>query len=220
MQLRKSKKPIRINKAYNSWGHNSYMNHDWVVENPVAPLIARIDHIPVQCDHEYNVTRTSLSTLEGSPLLCKTFGIHNQNITSLLGLPMCVYKDFAIYHTNATSLKESPMLYAGKVFIGRSTPFTSFEGCPLFVNGDFWCDSNSRDITSLVGMPLVVMGGCTLTLKNLKSLEGMPRYIHGHLHLTYPAEYGNSAQIRKKLAAQGCTIRGRIYLSVPESWSL
>ena len=83
------------------------------------------------------------------------FVCHNNQLTSLVGCPKEIGRDFRCDNNQLTSL----------------------VGCPTEIGGDFWCHSNK--LTSLEGCPTEVGDSFWCYLNQLSSLKGAPEYIEG-----------------------------------------
>lgn len=84
------------------------------------------------------------------------------------------------------SLPKLPYKF-GKVtgdFMVNENTLETLEGCPYFVGGEFFnCGFNY--LTSLIGGPIKVMGDYIARGNEFISLDGLPKEMHGDIHLEY-----------------------------------
>lgn len=192
MQLTKGTSLILNNNSYGrEWrpSDGDGEQGDWMVFRYMAP------HVPTGTSVQHEVVGFNstdvISSLEGSPLLCRTFEAMMIPITNFIGAPMVIHK-----HVHAWGC-----------------PVTSLEGGPLYVEGSYEVDGDT--LKNLHGAPIYVGGDFCVYGNKLDSLTGMPKYIGCNLFLpdTIGGEETNWRHVREWLDRNNVVCRGNIELA-------
>jgi hypothetical protein len=100
------------------------------------------------------------------------------NLTSLIGSPQWVGRDFCCSDNKLTSLEYSPK-WVGDEFNCNSNKITSLSGCPQWVGGEFHCSHNK--LTSLEYLPKSIGSDIICFDNNIWSFRGIPDSFRGNL---------------------------------------
>ena len=102
------------------------------------------------------------------------FYCSNNQLTSLVGVPMEVGRNFVCDQNQLTSLKGSPKKVGG-TFHCSTNQLTTLEGSPEEIGLSFLCTGNK--LTSLVGAPRIVGETFNVSRNQLTSLKGSPKKV-------------------------------------------
>jgi len=119
----------------------------------------------------FDCSHNKLTSLVGAPQkVGRNFYCSNNKLTSLVGAPQKVGGNFDCDNNSLTSLEGAPQ-EVGWSFDCDHNKLTSLEGAPQKVGGYFYCSSNK--LTSLVGAPQEVEGSfwCSDNTISEKTLE-------------------------------------------------
>ena len=127
---------------------NEYTNGVWTLNEKTGL---------VDIEGHFNCSGKGLSDFKGVRfgVVTGSFDCHNNKLTSLVGAPQEVGKDFYCDNNKLTSLVGAPQ-EVGEDFYCYNNKLTSLEGAPQEVEGDFDCGDNQ--LTSLEGAPQEVEG--------------------------------------------------------------
>ena len=102
--------------------------------------------------------------------------VFDKGLTSLVGSPIEVGKNFNVGRNNLSSLDGAPKKVGGNFNVARNI-LKSLKGCPDEIGRDFVCFKN--ELTSLLYSPSLIHGDLYCNHNNLETLEGAPSVIKG-----------------------------------------
>ena len=105
----------------------------------------------------FSCYQNELTSLVGAPqTVGRDFYCGKNRLTSLVGAPQKIGGDFGCDNNHLTSLEGAPQIISRSFRCGNNH-LTTLEGAPKTVGGDFYCEDNQ--LTTLVGAPKTVDGG-------------------------------------------------------------
>ena len=108
-------------------------------------LIELFDLSDVEVMGYFNCSKNDLTSLVGAPhIVTRDFDCSNNNLTSLEGAPHTVGRGFDCSDNNLTNLKGAPHTVGG-YFGCMNTNLTSLEGIPKTVGIHFYIDKALKD---------------------------------------------------------------------------